>query len=140
MRKWRNCTFKYSVRSFYLLVFTWISPGVPSSPGTKNPSWELIKWLLAESVSMLVPHIFDVWLTDFLGHLLSVAQRAGLLSLLHACQPVQCTLHCVRQGGNMVVSIVDHATDEATLATFVLQRLLWYTSPPGTKEPHVLKR
>ena len=41
MRNWRNCTFRYSVQSFYLLVVTWISPGVPSAGFTRHKKSEL---------------------------------------------------------------------------------------------------
>ena len=44
----------------FFLVVTWISPGVPSAGFTrhKNPSWEIIKWLLADSsrTSRVVAH------------------------------------------------------------------------------------
>ena len=49
MRKWRNCTFMHSGTE--LSPSGWSSRGfrrvspVRSSPGTKNPSWELTKWL-----------------------------------------------------------------------------------------------
>ena len=43
--------FQVHCSEIFFLVVTWISPGVPSAVFTrhKNPSWELIKWLLAES-------------------------------------------------------------------------------------------
>ena len=78
--------------------------------------------------------------TVYVGDCLSVVENPGfeLRASVFEHRVQHEAPHVPVPKGSMVVSIVDHANDEAVCAAFIIERLLRVHFPLGTQAPHML--